>query len=132
MSVISTISAFLAGGGMGILISLFKSAREIIEGFLTFAKHVMGWANMMFSKFEDFIKRKNGKVIVVEVDADKIPTDLITKEQLGKATKVSLGLLTDKEGNPHRLDTVYVPTEGMDDEFRQHLDEGGGVIEICA
>lgn len=114
------------------LISLFQDVEEIIKGFLTFAKHVMGWANKMFSKFEDFLKNKGGKVLVVEVDADKIPADIISKEQLGKAKKVSLGLLTDKEGNPHKLDTVYVPTEGMDDEFRQHLDEGGGVIELCA
>lgn len=131
MFLASTIVTLLCGGVGGMLISLFLDVREIISGFLTFAKHVIGWANKMFSKYEDFLK-KGGKTVIVEVDSDKIPKDIISKEQLAGAKKITLGLLTDKEGTPHKLDTVYVPTEGMDDELRQHLDEGNGVIEVCA
>lgn len=125
MSIIITV------GGLILAKFLFDHLCEIIEGFLTFAKHVMGWTSKMFHKFADVLESGRRKLFVAEVDASRIPPDIIPKEKLAGAKKVQLGVLTDREGVPIEVDTTFVPTKGMDREFRQRLDEGGGAIEFC-
>lgn len=124
MSILLTVGAFMLAQ------YLFDHLREIIEGFLTFAGHVMGWASKVLRKFADVLERGQ-RLFVVEVDASRIPPDIIPKEKLVRAKKISLGVLTDREGNPLEVDTAFVPTQGMDREFQQHLQEGGGAIEFC-
>ena len=111
---------------------LLGNLREIIEGFLTFFGHVMGWAKKMVNKFADLLRRGLRKLFVVDFPAEQIPPGIIPKEKLAKAKKIPLGVLTDSEGTPLEVDTMFVPTQGMDREFRHHLDEGGGAIELCA
>ena len=134
MAIISTIATFLLGGSVGMLISLFQDVDEIIKGFLTFAKHVMGWVNKMLSKYEDFLSNKSGSPILVEVpineEIEKTLAPVITKEQLDNAKVIHIGALADNEGNIHKIDTVMVPTEGTDDELRVRFNEGGGVIRF--
>lgn len=125
MSILLTVGAFMLAQ------FLFEHLSEIIEGFLTFAEHVIGWASKMAHKFADILEKGRRKLFVVEVDASRIPPDIIPKEKLKNAKKVPLGVLTDREGTPLEVDTLFVPTKGMDREFRHHLDEGGGAIELC-
>ena len=124
MSILLTVGAFMLAQ------YLFEHLDEIIEGFLTFARHVMGWASKVLRKFADVLRRGLRKLFVVEVDVSRIPPDIIPKEKLAKAKKIPLGILTDSEGTPLEVDTMFVPTQGMDREFRHHLDEGGGAIEL--
>ena len=125
MSLLLIFGAFMLAG------YLFENLSEIIGGFLKFVEHVMGWASKMFQKFADVLERGRRKLFAVEVDASRIPPDIIPKEKLKNAKKVVLGVLTDREGTPLEVDTAFVPTQGMDREFRQQLDEGEGAIEFC-
>ena len=106
---------------------LFEVVRTIFEAVITLFGHVLSWAKEFLNRCFDKIAQ-GWKMYYVDIDVNRIPPSVIDPEALRGATKVSLGLLSDKSLKKYQIDRAFVHnTEDSDLRNKMH---GKKAIEI--
>lgn len=108
--------------------AIWQGVQIIWNAIVRFVETVVGWAHKMYYQCTEKLKR-GWKLFYVEVDASRIPPNVVPQEMLRNATKVHLGVLTNPQGVPQEVDELFVPSE-IDATTRQHLRKGNGAIEL--
>ena len=107
--------------------SLFEVVSTIWDFVIKLVDHVLSWARDFVSRCWTKIQ-EGWRMYYVDLDVDKIPPHVIPKEMLRGATKVSLGLATDKNMNNMRIDKAFV--HNTEDESLRKKMAGKNAIEI--
>lgn len=106
---------------------LFNVVKTVIKTLIEFVADVVEWALDLVDRCIDKIQ-EGWRIYYMEVDVEQIPPHIIPRDRLAGANKVSLGILTDKNMNPKKVDRAFVHNE-VDDELAAQLG-GKGVVEI--
>ena len=106
---------------------LFDVVNTIFKTRIEFVADVLGWALNLVERCMDKIQ-EGWRMYYVEVDVEQISPHIIPRDRLAGAKKVSLGIMTDKNMNPKKVDRAFVHNE-VDDKLAAQLG-GKGVVEI--
>lgn len=86
---------------------LFDIVYTVFKCVIELVKDVYKWARELFLRCAD--KFMDGwRAYYLEVDVEKIPPTVIPRDRLKGAKKISIGIMTDKNMNPQRVDRVFV------------------------
>lgn len=108
--------------------AIWHGVKVLLNVIVRFFETVVGWAQRALNKYA--AKIRNGwKVFYVEVDASRIPPNVVPVEMLQNAKKVHLGVLTNPQGIPQNVDELFVPSS-VDATTREHIRDGHGAIEL--
>ena len=106
---------------------LFEIVKTIFKYLIKFVDDVLSWANELVERC--WAKLQEGwRMYYVDVDVESIPPNIIPRERLQGAKKVSLGIMTDRNMNPKTVDRAFVHTT-EDQELKSHLGSNG-VLEL--
>lgn len=107
---------------------LFDAVMTIYKLVVSFVADVCVWARDLFNRCRDKIL-EGWRVYYVDIDVEKIPSSVIPQERLRGARKVSLGIMTDENLKPKKVDRAYVHTYD-DADLSQALNDG--VVELVS
>jgi|GEM_PF-1377685 len=108
-------------------LSLFDSVSVCFRDKIEFVADVLEWAYNLVERCIDKIQ-EGWRMYYVDVDVEKIPPSIIPRERLNGYKKLSLGIMTDKDMNPQKVDRVFVHNT-EDDELAAQLGNKG-VVEL--
>ncbi len=106
---------------------LFNVVKTVIKTLIEFVADVVEWALDLVDRCIDKIQ-EGWRIYYMEVDVEQIPPHIIPRDRLAGAKKLSLGVMTDKNMNPKKVDRAFVHNE-VDDELAAQLGNKG-VVEI--
>ena len=106
---------------------LFEAVATVFKFIIEFFADVVSWAHDLVHRCWNKIK-EGWRMYYVDIDVEKIPPTVIPRERLAGAKKVSLGIMTDENMNPKRIDKAFVHST-EDNALREQLGNGG-VVEL--
>lgn len=104
---------------------LFEVVKTIFKYVIELIADVFAWAKELLNRCIDKI-REGWRMYYIDVDIEKIPPSVIPRDRLKGATKVSLGIMTDKAYNPKVVDRAFVHTS-EDNELKMKMGNTGSL-----
>ncbi len=90
--------------------AIWEGCSIIICAILKLFDHIYSWAqNLVHTMANKF--REGWRMFVAELDVSEIPPNIIPQEKLRGAKKISLGILTDKQCKPQKIDKAWAHKE---------------------